>query len=664
MKKICSYCGFSFETNESTYSCPACGALINNVLDENLNSLLAIASQKLRLADFDGAEEIYTSIIDKYPTCGEAYWGGLLSIFGIKYELDIDGSMVPTIYKTPTMDLRVHEYYHKALEYSDNDVADYYEKEAMRLELIRKEWIGKANKELNYDIFISYKHNQIKETSRARSIYSSLKDKKLDVFFSEESFKLKIGEKYEPYIMHAVDTCKCMIVYGKSVDEIESTWMKNEWLRYLKQIKNKQKQSGSLIVICDGFSAKDLPIELKSFQVIEAKDGEDFLPLLFEILKKNSLLGVKNKRIGYIFASFCFVLLLIGLILLIRNLNLPGENVDKSSENSINTLDTADVITSIENTITTDATTIETDVTIAVDSTTEMTINTNSEQTTVTTTEVTTEATTEVGLFEDPRYELISKDNSGYTILDNQDGIYYYSQDDKTLIACGLNDKIFKNSHSDGVLAFPSIIHGKEITSIEGFSGNGYIKEIYIPSSVKTIPSGAFQDTPNLKIVRFDDGVEEIQIKAFDNCQKLEKVELSVSLKEIGEMAFNNCISLKDIVLNEGLETIGYQAFSYCNSLSEVVIPSTVKQLAERAFWSCSNLSKVDFLTTKIKRMYCVFEDCESLTELILPEGLQVIETFVNIPNLKYVEIPSTIVRIERNTFINCNNIELVRIKG
>ena len=62
-----------------------------------------------------------------------------------------------------------------------------------------------------------------------------------------------------------------MILYGTSVEYINSTWVKNEWHRYLKQIARGEKKENSLLVVCDGFSPNELPKVLSSKQCL---DGE------------------------------------------------------------------------------------------------------------------------------------------------------------------------------------------------------------------------------------------------------------------------------------------------------------------------------------------------------------------------------------------------------
>jgi Zn ribbon nucleic-acid-binding protein len=61
-----------------------------------------------------------------------------------------------------------------------------------------------------------------------------------------------------------------MIVYASSTEYVLSTWLRNEWYRYIKRIETGEKRENSLIVAYDGFSPSELPTVLSSKQCIDA----------------------------------------------------------------------------------------------------------------------------------------------------------------------------------------------------------------------------------------------------------------------------------------------------------------------------------------------------------------------------------------------------------
>ena len=277
MDNICNICGGSYVYKNGKWICSCCDNIKNEKITNEEVILLTNASAKLRMAAFDDAEELYRDFVKKYPKNPEGYWGLLLSKYGIKYEEDYDGKKVPTIYATSIESVLEDKNYQLAVEYADKDQKRYYKQQAQQFENIRQEWIEKASKEPPVDVFICFKdsdeeHNitRTDDSYEAQNLYTYLISKGYSVFFSRESLRDKVAEKYEPYIFNALNTAHVMIVYSSSKEYLESTWVKNEWTRFLKKIKNKQKQENSLILAFDKMKPSDFPKVFSNVQCMNA----------------------------------------------------------------------------------------------------------------------------------------------------------------------------------------------------------------------------------------------------------------------------------------------------------------------------------------------------------------------------------------------------------
>jgi len=299
-QSICNICGANYENRNGRWKCPACGAYKPEEISNEELTLMFVADQKRRMGDFEEAERAYADIIEKYPQNSYGYWGRLLSKHGIKYERDYDGRMIPTCCAPTIESLYSDKDCLSAIDLADSDTKQYFTSQAEYIESVRDLWVKKASKEKPYDIFICYKDsdlaNNIQRTSDsidAQSLYTHLIEKGYRVFFSRESLRDKIGEKYEPYIFGALSTAKVMIVYGKSSEYITSTWLKNEWSRYLKLMREGAKKSNSLIVAYEGFSPSELPTSLSSAQCLDAS-GWNFYPDLDKAIK--GILEVKKQE--------------------------------------------------------------------------------------------------------------------------------------------------------------------------------------------------------------------------------------------------------------------------------------------------------------------------------------------------------------------------------
>ena len=275
---VCNSCGGDYEYRSGRWVCRACGSYKPQEISGEEVTLLYTAYQKLRLAEFDEAEQAFDDIVRKFPGNPEGYWGRLLSRYGIKYEEDYDGRRIPTCYATSIRSVIGDADYQKACACADAENRAYYEKQAEYVERVRREWIEKASKEKPYDIFICYKESDLangvertQDSVAAQEIYLHLLEQGYRVFFSRESLRDKAGEKYEPYIFGALSTARVMLVYGSSSAYINSTWLKNEWRRFIGRIAEGEKHPESLLVACDGFSPAELPTALASRQCLDAK---------------------------------------------------------------------------------------------------------------------------------------------------------------------------------------------------------------------------------------------------------------------------------------------------------------------------------------------------------------------------------------------------------
>ena len=308
-QNICNICGDAYVYRSGRWVCPSCGAYKAEELSNEEVTLLYNAAQKLRLANFDEAELAYSDIIEKYPRNPEGYWGRLLSKYGIKYEDDFDGRKIPTCYATSIESVVTDRDYLKAIALADSDTKRYYEEQAGYIERVRREWIERAKREKPYDIFICYKDSDLAngidrtgDSIVAQELYIHLTEQGYRVFFSRESLRDKVGEKYEPYIFNALSTAKVMLVYGTRSEYITSTWLKNEWHRFYKKIVSGEKHSEALIVACDGFSPNELPSILSSRQCLDANrrtffsDLDKFVKRIVEESKKNEDIQVEPPK--------------------------------------------------------------------------------------------------------------------------------------------------------------------------------------------------------------------------------------------------------------------------------------------------------------------------------------------------------------------------------
>lgn len=286
----CTICGYSSLTKYDKYfKCEACGAVFDlEAIDSEFNNDYAEAIKWLEdtIPNFEMAYSRFNSLVEKYPTKSEGYWGRLLSKYGIKFEYD-SGKSIPSCYYETYEDIRNSDDYKKVLKYASSDLKKKYEDEALRIADVVKVWLETASK-LNYDAFISYKatdedtRQSTKDLSDMRNLYNYLTDRGYRVFFSQVSLnEIGIhGRACEPYVFNAILKAKIMIVYGSKPEYFISQWVSNEWRRYLMEIERGNKKDISLIAAYKDFDVKELPNELAKRHTVIANSPSFYSEIL------------------------------------------------------------------------------------------------------------------------------------------------------------------------------------------------------------------------------------------------------------------------------------------------------------------------------------------------------------------------------------------------
>ena len=280
---ICGICGANYEYKNGKWFCPACGAYRAEELSGEEVTLLYNAAQALRLNSFDMAEDLYADIIRRYPQNSLGYWGFVLAKYGIKYEIDSNGNSIPSCYNSTYGDFRQEPYFQKAVALAESETAHYYTAQAESIAAACREWNREAS-QYDYDIFISFKAtdelgNETEDCREAQNLYTALTERGYKVFFSPVSMRMYAGKHYDAYIFNALDKAKVMILYGSRSEYLASTWVSNEWTRYLRKLERGEKQDGSLLIACDGFSPDALPRPLRHLQALDAAQKTFYLDL-------------------------------------------------------------------------------------------------------------------------------------------------------------------------------------------------------------------------------------------------------------------------------------------------------------------------------------------------------------------------------------------------
>ena len=270
----CKMCGGDLEVTEGmkVIECDFCGTTqtVPTAKDENIQSLFNRANTLRMKSEFDKAEAIYEKIVQAKEDECEAYWGIILCRYGIEYVEDPKTfKRIPTCHRTSYDSVIADEDYKSAIKYADIVQRIVYENEAKEIDRIQREILELSQKEEPYDVFICYKETdsagrRTVDSAIANDIYYQLTQEGYKVFYAAITLEDKLGSAYEPCIFAALNSAKVMLAIGTKPEYFNAVWVKNEWSRYLRLMKNDRTK---LLIPCyKDMDAYELPDEFAHLQ--------------------------------------------------------------------------------------------------------------------------------------------------------------------------------------------------------------------------------------------------------------------------------------------------------------------------------------------------------------------------------------------------------------
>ncbi len=192
------------------------------------------------------------------------------------------------------------------------------------------------------------------------------------------------------------------------------------------------------------------------------------------------------------------------------------------------------------------------------------------------------------------------------------------------------------------------------LTSVEGISEIN--NEVVVPSKVNDIDvieigDEVFANNLFIKKLVILESVKSLGNKMCYGAKNLEEVVLPNNITVIPDYAFENCSSLTNINIPTSLVQIRANAFSQ-TALKEFIAPESLKEIWLYAFKDAKELRNVELKNvTEIGDM--VFENCEKLESIVIPETLEEIgaSVFGGCSSLQDIDLPNKPLALDHNTF-------------
>lgn len=247
----CAYCGVVYKVkheNEQAFK----------ELDHAYNDMLD--------TQFSKAMSKYGNIIQKYKNDSDileyAYYGQFLCEQRVLLYRRDDGVTIPSFWEISHTTCQKSRNFQEALENArknDSLNVDNYKKQAERIEDYKKKYENVARQDKKYDVFVCFKNTE-ESRKLGYELYDALREN-YHVFFSPRSLQGTGGQDYEPYIYDALQKAKVMLVLCSTEEELNSSWVKNEWWRFYHLAKGNPDKL-IIPILMKGFEASLLPDEI------------------------------------------------------------------------------------------------------------------------------------------------------------------------------------------------------------------------------------------------------------------------------------------------------------------------------------------------------------------------------------------------------------------
>ncbi len=244
--------------------------------------------------------------------------------------------------------------------------------------------------------------------------------------------------------------------------------------------------------------------------------------------------------------------------------------------------------------------------------------------------------------------EHIQTESHHYTINNycdecKEDGLVYVQEGGHYIV--GKNQNI---TYLEVII--PSMHEGYPVKVVGSYAfRDTNIEKITLPNTIETIELNAFLFCKNLKEVKFESGesnLKTIGMTSFQGCEKLDTFDFPNSLITIEYAAFYGCTSLNDINIKENVDIIGTNAFyntAFMNNKSNWV---------NGVLYANHHLIKAD--ASSINEKYEIISGTASISD----------SAFKDCTNLKEIILPTSLVYIDNNAFLNCSSLTRVEYKG
>lgn len=267
----CKNCGAVMQATQNengVLSCEYCGCEFTIPVKNSNSEVLQFLRMGEHYLDICRFDEAYTAFEKASQLNGkepEAYWGMALATAKVQYLEDcVNNRLQPIVHEISGKKFAEDKNCKKAISLATNEQKQEYTKKANDIDDIHSKFADLKKSGLHYDCFICTKVSNengghTEDSHIASKLYHTLQAEGYFPFYSEEEIGTRTGSDYEAMILYALRTSPCMFIVCTNEEYLQTKWVKNEYTRYIKMMKDEDKERDSITFVFQDNVVEKLP---------------------------------------------------------------------------------------------------------------------------------------------------------------------------------------------------------------------------------------------------------------------------------------------------------------------------------------------------------------------------------------------------------------------